>query len=133
MQCPYAGTLRNVKSSKASSSSSATIQIRDESDALVKEVAVASGQSIADMNYTFTAGQIFRIVMNDSANFTSSNDYLAIGTYQTFFPYLLTGTTNNVTDNTNAFGFDQIDIDFGGKAFRSRADRAIELPFAVFS
>lgn len=133
VQCPYAGTLKIVKSSKVSSSGSATIQIRNDSDTLIKEVSVASGQSTADLNYTFTAWEIFRIVMNDSANFTSSNDYLSIANFQAFFPYALTWTSNNITDNTNCFGFDRIDLDFLWKAFMSRANRAIELPFSMFS
>lgn len=133
IQVPYAGKLGIVKTSKVSSSSSATIQIRDDSDVFIKEVSVASWANSADMNYTFTAWQIFRLVMNDSANFTSSADYLALATFQAFFPYAISGTTNNVTDATNCLWFWEINIDFLWKAFKARANRAIELPFAIFS
>lgn len=68
---PYACKIRNVKTWQTTSSSSAALLILDASGNTLQTTTLTTGQQTADLNYSLAANTEYRIVVNDTANWTS--------------------------------------------------------------
>ncbi len=130
---PYACKIRTVKSWANASSGSAKIQLRDNSWTLLTEQTVANGTNSCDLNYDIVANTTYRLVLNDTVNFWNTGYYVVWTTFNTYFPYSTAWVYNAVTNDANHWSFSEINLDFLGKAFKARANRSVEIPFAVFA
>lgn len=135
---PYPCKIRNIKTWQTTSSSSASILILDATGATLQTIALTIGQQVVDLNYTFAPNTEYRIVLNDTANWTSGSTYAfsTIATFQSTFPYIV-GSVYWAWAWTlvgaSWYIFTELELDFELKAFKARANRVIESEFAMFS
>lgn len=135
---PYEVKLRNFKTWQTTASSSAAILILDSSGNTLKTVSMTTGTQVADLDFTCSANTEYRVVINDTANWTSWSTfpYQATAGYQATMPYALWGVYGAGSwtfDNASCLVFTECNVDFQGRAFRSRADRPAEKWFAAFA
>lgn len=135
---PYACKIRNVKSWQVTSSSSWAFLILDSSGNILQTTNLTTGSQTADLNYSLAANTEYRIVVNDTANWTwgSTFNYSTLATFQGTFPYILGsvyGADAGTLDNANGYIFTELELDFEWKAYKARANRSIESEFAMFS
>lgn len=137
---PYSGYSFWVwKTWANASSSSAAVLILDSSGNTLKSVSMATGTNSVDLAYsTTTANTEYRIVLNDTANWTgwANYPYWPIATTQSTFPYTvwsIYSAWSGLFDNINWCIFTEANINFWLKAYKARANRISEAQFANFA
>ena len=92
---PYNTTLWVVRTTQVSTSASARIQLRDDSGNLIAEqTPTLSTDTVTFPNTPLTANTVYRLVMNDNANFGNNSNELALATYQSWFQFAISWTLN---------------------------------------
>ena len=92
---PYATTLWVVKVSQVSTSASARIQLRDDSWNLIAEqTPTLSTDTVTFPNTPIAANTVYRLVLNDNANFGNNSNELALVSYQAWFQFAISWTLN---------------------------------------
>jgi len=136
---PYEVKLKKFKTWQTTVSTSASILILDNLGNTLKTVPMATvGMQEVDLDFLCTANTEYRVVLNDTANWTSgaSYQYNTISNYQTSMPYVLGavyGAWAGTLDNANGYIFIESTVDFQWRAYKSRANRVSEPQFAVFA
>ena len=129
----YDCILGTVKTVANASSGSATVVLHSDTWTLLQTVTVTNGTNTATFNYSLVAGTTYRLLLNDTVNFGNNKQAITVANFQSTFPYAISGVTNGVTDSVNAMNFSEINLDFGNKAFKARADRYLEKEFSYLA
>lgn len=135
---PWDVKIKKVKTWQTTSSSSASILVLDASWNTLKTVPMTTGTNEVDIDFTCTANTEYRIVCNDTANWTSWSTYwyTPVATYKNNFPYALWsvyGAGAGTLDNANCVIFTDINLDFQGKAYKAKGGNSFEFAFNKFA
>lgn len=93
---PYDTTLSVVKTSQLATWSSAMVQLYadDWTTLIAEQKPEISSDTVNFWNITISANTVYRLVVNDSANFNNNNNELALASYQLWFQFCISGTLN---------------------------------------
>ncbi len=126
-----------VKTPNVTSSASGIIKLQDSTGADIATRTLASGANSVDFNGTVIWTN-YRLVVNDSVHWSSTSYYDTVANWKSQMPFVASGITNWTADNTNAFMFSEININYWGKWYKAfknsiQAEFDFYLKFAGFT